>query len=389
MFSTKYAILTVLSLLLLDVAAFGQNQSSGLVDQKSELELIQKDLKNGMSALDSLKSVELEVEKRITDYDQKIASDRTVINRLNSQLKKVRNSIANAETRLGSNTERYDHAQRRYLGSLRQFYLAVRQPVGPVPDHPHNELDLMRKISYLRALADFEAVTVEQASDLLEQSVASLEGLTGESRNVSSLKKKKETAASRSRAQRDRKQEELARVLRKKTQQADQVLMLRQAAEEMEMIITRLEQQNQADPTDPRIPGESVFATLEGHLAVPFQGDIVTRFGDSVDQITNLKSFSPGISIKGRPGKEVSAVAAGIVAYVGELRGYGNFVIVDHGEQYYSTSAGLSEARAVKGRLVQTGTVLGLADDKGIVRFELRKKRKPLDPVKWIRHGSF
>ncbi len=74
---------------------------------------------------------------------------------------------------------------------------------------------------------------------------------------------------------------------------------------------------------------------------------------------------------------------------MGELRGYGSFVIIDHGEQYYSTYAGLGEVRAVKGRLVQTGTVLGLADDDGIVRFELRQIRKPLDPVDWIRHGSF
>jgi len=385
--STAKSVRLLLLSLLLAVAVAGQD--NGLVDQRSELELIQKDLMDGMNALDSLKAEELAVETRITAFDQKIASDRTHISRLNSQLGNIRNGIAQAETRLAENTECYDYSRRRYLGSLRQFYIAVRQPVGPVPDHPRDELVLMRKISYLRALASHEAVTVEHASVLLERSVASLEDLTGERRNVSSLKKERETAASLSRSKRECKQEELDQLLRKKTLQADQVLMLRQAAEEMEMIIARLEQQNQAGSASPRMPGQSVFATLEGHLSAPFRGKIVTSFGESIDPVTNLKSFSPGISIKGRPGGEVSAVAAGVVAYIGELRGYGNFVIVDHGEQHFSTYAGLSEVRAVKGRLVQTGTILALADDDGTVRFELRKKRKPLDPVKWIRRDSF
>jgi septal ring factor EnvC (AmiA/AmiB activator) len=385
----NYARLILLSLALVGAVTV-QGESSGLVDQKSDLEQIQKDLENGMGALDSLKAEELAVQKRINDYDQKIASDRTLIRRLNAQLDNVRQGIAQAETDLTANTDRFDHSRRRYLGNLRQFYQAVRRPIGPVPDHPNDELALMRKISYLRALASFEAVTVAQASDLLERSVVSLEDLTGESQNVSSLKHEKETARALSQSQRQSKQKELAQVLREKTRKADEVLMLQQAAQEMEMIIARLEQQRQAAQAEGQeVPGESVFASLKSHLSCPFRGKIVTAFGESVDPVTNLKSFSPGISIKGRAGGEVSAVAAGVVAYIGELRGYGNFVLVDHGGQYYSTYAGLTGITAVKGRLVQAGTVLARADDDGVVRFELRKKREPQDPVKWIRIDCF
>jgi septal ring factor EnvC (AmiA/AmiB activator) len=166
--------------------------------------------------------------------------------------------------------------------------------------------------------------------------------------------------------------------------------MLRQAAEEMERIVARLEQQRQAreaQPERPELP--SVFASLKGHLIPPIEGKVVTPFGTSVDPITNLKSFSPGLIIQTRPGREVRAAATGIVAYVGELRGYGNFVIIDHGDQYYTTYAGLDKVEAVKGKLISAGKAVAVADSEGRVRFELRRGREPLDPIDWITSGAY
>jgi len=367
-----------------------QKDGNDLVDQKTNLEKIQGDLERGKKALDSLKAQEISVQKRITDHDQKIASDKTVVNRLNRQLRKVRGEIKAAEERLVANTDSHERARRRFLGDLRQFYLTARGLESPTPAGPNDELILNRKITYLTALVGYESGSVKQASDYLAESVADLDELSSQSRSVQSLKKDKETATALSKSQRDREQKALAQVMRKKTEQADRVLMLQQAAAEMEMIITRLEQQRQARQAGRRQPsGPSVFATLEGHLLSPFRGRVVTVFGESVDPITNLKSFSPGISIKGRARADVSAVAAGVVAYVGELRGYGDFIIIDHDEQYYSTYAGLADVVAAEGRLVQAGTRLASAAANGIVRFELRQGRKPLDPVKWIRIDSF
>ena len=186
-------------------------------------------------------------------------------------------------------------------------------------------------------------------------------------------------------------EQELATVHRQKSAEVDRVMMLSQAAQEMEAIIARLEQSSHESPTDlTQVPVEpSIMASIKGNLKAPCRGKIITVFGTSVDPITNLKSYSPGITIQSKAGRQVKAIAAGRVVYVGQLRGYGNFTIIDHGDQYYSTYAGLSEVLVKKGRMVHTGMLLANAASDGKVRFELRRGRKALDPVKWIKIDSF
>jgi len=77
------------------------------------------------------------------------------------------------------------------------------------------------------------------------------------------------------------------------------------------------------------------------------------------------------------------------IAYVGLLRGYGKFVIINHDNYYYTTYAGLENIVVAKDQFIYTGGKIGSATENGIVKFELRKGREPIDPVKWISIDSF
>ena len=107
-------------------------------------------------------------------------------------------------------------------------------------------------------------------------------------------------------------------------------------------------------------------------------------FGNHTDEVTNLKSFSPGVTIKGQSRAPVKAVASGMVAYVGNLRGYGNFVIINHDDEYYTTYAGLGEANVVQDSYVSSGSRIAHAGEDGVIKFELRQGSQPLDPIEWI-----
>lgn len=390
MLSIRQSTLLLMLVLLPSLCPAAGDQRENIVRQQDELQRLRENIERGEKLLDSLKQAEIGVQKRMVEHDQQLSSDRKSIGRLGNQLEKIRSDIAQAEERLAESRELHERARRRYLGNLRQFYMTALRPVGPLTDRPEHELEMNRQVVYLAALADYESGAVSQASDYLSRSVENLEQLTGERQKVARLKKKKETSAARSQSRIEKDQEALAELHRKRTEQADRILMLRQAAEEMERIVARLEQQRQAreaQPERPELP--SVFASLKGHLIPPIEGKVVTPFGTSVDPITNLKSFSPGLIIQTRPSREVRAAATGIVAYVGELRGYGNFVIIDHGDQYYTTYAGLDKVKAVKGKLISAGKAVAVADSEGRVRFELRRGREPLDPIDWITSGAY
>jgi murein DD-endopeptidase MepM/ murein hydrolase activator NlpD len=157
----------------------------------------------------------------------------------------------------------------------------------------------------------------------------------------------------------------------------------------MKTIIARLEEaRSRAAALDPTRSGPSAFAAQKSMLQPPFRGKIIDGFGQHVDPVTRLKSFSPGITIKGQAHGTVRSVASGTVAYCGSLRGYGNFVIINHDHQYYTTYAGLGEILVSDGQFLRARARLGTAGKDGVVKFELRNGHEPLDPVKWIKIES-
>ena len=360
-----------------------------ILKQRQDLEQIQKEVEDSRKKLSNLKGQESDLQKKVLDFDQRIESNKKVVGRLNSELKELQDNIKKSERELDKTQELYDHTTARYLGNIRQFYTSTKPGGQVVSFNPSEEFELERRITLLTALASYESVTINKASDYLSQTIDSREKLVGEKKKVSKLKQTKETSTALEQNKKEKGQKELDKLRRKKTQESDRLLTLEQAAREMEMILVRLEQARQEQGGRRTSSEPSFFVNMKGRLQSPFQGQIVKSFGSSVDQLTKLKSFSPGIDIKGAPGGRVNSVAAGSVAYVGDLRGYGNFVIIDHDGQYFTTYAGLEQGLVIVGELVASGMKIGSAAEGGLVRFELRRGREPLDPVQWISIDSF
>jgi len=387
MTTRSFSVAVIFALCLAAPASAG-DQSKDILQQKKELERIQKDVDVGQRRLDSLQGEQSRVLKSISKYDERIASDRKVLRRLTRELDQLKSGIARADALLQQSREEYDRRHRRYLGNIRQFYILTQQPTRALTDSPDEEMEYYRKIIYLSALADFESGTIKDASALVDRSAEELDGLSGRQKKVSSLKKERETSRALGESQKQRQEKTLDQLRRKSMSEADRVISLRQAAQEMQGIISRLEEARLRRTRAGADTGPSIFATLRGQLLSPFRGKITQAFGEHVDPVTRLRSFSPGVSIKGKARGEVLCVASGTVAYAGNLRGYGNFVIINHDHQYYTTYAGLGEILVSEGQFVASRARIGLADQDGLVKFELRNGREPLDPVKWIRIES-
>jgi septal ring factor EnvC (AmiA/AmiB activator) len=378
-------LLILLSLALLwGGSVFPDDDSKDILRQKQELEQIQREMDDGQHRLDSLEAEQNRVTGAISKYDERMASDRQVLRRLNRELEQLKAGVARGDSLLQANRELFDRRQRRYLGNIRQFYTLSRQSGQMLTDSPNNELEYQRRIIYLTALAGFESGTVRDASALVDRSATDLADMGKRKQTISGLKKERETSYSLGRSQRERQEKNLVQLQRKSTLEADRVITLRQAAQEMQDIIARLEEARARRGQEPSRRGPSAFAARMGQLLSPYRGQIIEAYGEHVDPVNRLKSFSPGITIKGKAHAPVYAVAAGTVAYSGNLRGYGNFVIISHDDQYYSTYAGLAEVLVSENQFVSSRAKLGSSGQDGVVKFEIRDGREPLDPVKWI-----
>ena len=107
------------------------DEEDKILDQRKELNQIQQEVAASREQLDSLKSVEVAVQKRIGEYDQRISSNRKVIRRLNAELEQLKGDIGKAETDLASRQDLLDHTRRRYLGNIRGDPQSRRPRAGP------------------------------------------------------------------------------------------------------------------------------------------------------------------------------------------------------------------------------------------------------------------
>ena len=135
------------------------------------------------------------------------------------------------------------------------------------------------------------------------------------------------------------------------------------------------------------------FARQKGQLPYPVKGEIMSKFGTKRKGDYNAFTFQSGIDIKAERGTPVKNVFNGEVMFAQWLKGYGNLMIINHGNNYYTLYAHVEELYKKKGDRVDTGEIIGTAGDTGSIKgpclhFEVRHHGKPVDPLKWLKKGA-
>ncbi|MCZ6728503.1 MAG: peptidoglycan DD-metalloendopeptidase family protein [SAR324 cluster bacterium] len=133
--------------------------------------------------------------------------------------------------------------------------------------------------------------------------------------------------------------------------------------------------------------------SLQGQLPPPSEGSLVASFGRQ-DPRYKLKKFQRGIVIRVPEAAAVHAVAPGRVVHAGPFRGYQELVVLDHGKGLFTVYGHLEELRVERGSFIAAGSPLGAATFQPVnnvydLYFEIRLKGKPVDPLKWLKPGSF
>jgi murein DD-endopeptidase MepM/ murein hydrolase activator NlpD len=130
-----------------------------------------------------------------------------------------------------------------------------------------------------------------------------------------------------------------------------------------------------------RIPGDRLDRI---RLLSPVAGTISSGFGK------RSRGRHTGIDILAPAGAEVRAASPGLAKYTGNGKhGYGNVVILDHGEGITTLYGHLATIRVQSGETVPAGTVIGTIGRSGNatthhLHFELRVDGEAVDPILYL-----
>ena len=125
------------------------------------------------------------------------------------------------------------------------------------------------------------------------------------------------------------------------------------------------------------------LAQKQGRLSQPVNGSISGRFGENRPNGGIWKGLFFSCN-----NTTVQNISDGNVIYAAFLQGYGNTVIIDHGEGYLSIYTGLSSISVSAGNTVSTGQTIGISgklpNGQNGLYFEIRYHNQAMNPLSWL-----
>jgi septal ring factor EnvC (AmiA/AmiB activator) len=333
------------------------------------------------------------IERRLAEKQREIARLDTRIKRVASDVKSLRGEVQVLESSRGG--------QQAALGRRLRAMYKVHVQGGALPmllsgEDPGTRAAAVR---HLTSLASLDARLIQEYRGTTERL---------EDRRSREESRQRELAALRADAQREQSEVDrdaakrrilLAKVRDERAYHERMVGELTEAARRLEAFIRELQaRQRRLARIPPPKPGTEIppavgFGTLRGRLPWPTEGRVVSPFGAQVHPRFGTRTFRNGVDIEAGEGRDVMAVYAGHVVYTGWFKGYGNLIILDHDNEYFTLYAHVADMLVKEGDDVKQGQRIGTVGDTGSLEgprlyFEVRYQGKPQNPEQWLRQRS-
>ena len=332
----------------------------------------------------------------LEEIDARLVTKQREVKQLDARIRKTQNEVEGLRgeiTRLeGERTTQQQALARR----LRVIY-KVHAQGGALPIILSSDDPLARAatVRHLARLAALDARIIREyrlTSDRLGEKRTREESRQEELAALRAEAKREQGEVDRDAAKR---RVLLAKVRDERTYHDRMVGELSEAARRLEAFIQDLQsRQRRAAKVPPAKPGIETpgtgFGTLRGRLPWPTDGRVIAAFGAQVHPRFGTRTFKNGVDIAAEEGTDVAAVYPGHVMYTGWFKGYGNLIILDHGNDYFTLYAHVADILVREGDDVKQGQRIGTVGDTGSLTgarlyFEVRYQGKPLDPEHWLR----
>ncbi len=369
-----------------------QDQEPRIDEFKKKAQDINREIEKGKAKIQKFSHRETNIINRLNQVDQALNRSRKRIVSLDREIevleKKITETTAASEKLVNQIKANEIYVANRLIALYKLSWLGKFHVLASAQSL--QEL-LKRKTALERILAYDEMVIRDLMDNRLDlETVRSrLEMQRNEKRRRVNEYQKQLKQIAGERAQRAKL---LAHVRKEKSAQLIAVESLKRAARDLDEKIKNLGIESAAT-----IPQEysttEPFQAYKGLLKMPVKGKIVSLFGKFKNTRYQVLNFRSGIEIQTERGEPIAAVFAGKILYADWFKGYGNMIIIDHGENYYTVYAHIEEAFKSTGDAVEAGEVIATVGDSGSITgpklyFEIRHHGKPLDPTQWLKAAS-
>ncbi len=364
------------------------NAARELSELKEKAETINRKIESHRKDLKEYSRRGKELLQRLDEIDHSLHNVSTLVNRLQvktealeKEIKTINGEIKTLEQRIANN--RFQASRR--LVALYKLNLIGKMEVLATAESVYAFLKTKRDIAFI--CEHDEAVLTRYLKDRARLATL-IENLHAEQEEKSALEEELRLQIRKMNREKEKRQGFLADIREKESLRKAALQSLQEAARELDQTIASL--YLEPDRLKNHLSGE--FSARKGLLRMPVKGTIITKFGKYTNRELNVENFRSGIDISASLGAPIRAVYRGQVLYASWFKGYGNMMIVDHGDKYYTVYAHAKELFKKKGDPVETREVIGTVGETvsmtgPTLYFEIRHKGSPVNPLPWLDTG--
>ena len=365
--------------------------------EQRKLRQTEEKLRNEKRKAAEARARESSILAELEQVEQRLADKHRDISRLDTRIRKTQAEVTGLRAEVQALEKQRSGQEQALARRLRAMY-KVQAQGGALPlllsgDDPVARAVAVRHLTHLAALDARVIQEYRGTTDRLEDRRRREETRQRELADLRSDAKREQAQADQDAA---RRRTLLARVRDERAYHERMVGELTEAARRLEALIGDLQakQRRLARVPPPKgvapAPPGIGFGTLRGRLPWPTEGRVIAGFGAQVHPRFGTRTFRNGVDIEASGGRDVAAVYAGHVIYTGWFKGYGNLIILDHDNEYYTLYAHMADIGVKEGDDVRQGQKIGTVGDTGSLEgprlyFEVRYQGKPQDPEQWLR----
>ncbi len=393
------------------LAAKAEPPKQALSDVQQRLESLKKELDNSQEAhkdaADALKESEVaisEANKKLYEINQRQQENKKTLTKLEAASASTSETLAQQQNLLSSQLyQQYIHGQQSYVQMILQS------------EHPS---EIARNVHYYAYIAKARAALIRKMQGNLNQITKLNEETASALKEVAELKQKQIEERHKLENQKQAKSKVVKTLSQQISSQRDEIKKLSRDEKRLSQLVERLakiippkpkahkttvpRKSSATDVAEDNKPSKEAvsisndatpsneftganFAALKGKLRLPVRGEVANRFGASrEDSGISWK----GLFIRAKEGADVKSVASGRVVFADWLRGFGNLIIVDHGDGYMSLYGNNQAVLKQVGETVRAGDSIASVGNSGGnptngLYYELRNQSRPFDPLSW------
>lgn len=379
------------------IAIFVTPQTPVQAQSREDLERIERQIEAGRKQRQSLDQQGREIDRGVSKLRRNLIRTARTAQEQESVLNRLEAKLPELESDASARIKALRDRRRQMTGTLAALERLSRNPPQALLLSDAEPLNIVRNALLLRAALP----RLRERATALREDLAGIESVR---RELQSRREKIQTASKSLELERNRlnalmvhKAAQRRRMIEEKRLVDSQLANLNQRARSLRELFNNLQRKSlrpqprpaekSEAPTDQKIavsrPGISGINPDQGTMTQPARGRLVERFGQDTGTGTSAK----GATFRTRPRAQVVAPFDGHVVFAGPFKGYGQILIIQHGDAYHTLLAGMRRVDATSGQQLLAGEpvgVMGLQEAGTRLYVEVRRKGEPVNPLPWF-----